>query len=144
MCFVSTVNQYRMGIVSTILVLLVAGCGEIPQPQVQNTAPRYPMVVTCFAGELDSRSKCSSLVGDVVPRPSATFKIACGTTGGDTTEIEWAFLGHRGDKDAYRLTHRFPANTPNPGVSSKEVEFTGKRIVVFQDTEHYTVVESPR
>jgi hypothetical protein len=72
--------------------------------------------------------------------------MTCGWPG-SVSEIQWSFVARSGDKDVYRFTRRFPVegsfNGPDTKVTTKEVEFAGPRIIVFQDASQVIVIESP-
>jgi hypothetical protein len=59
------------------------------------------------------------------------------------SDIEWAFVERRGDKDVYQFTRRFPADGGNPSTTSKVVEYTGNRVIVFKDKWQVIVIEPP-
>jgi hypothetical protein len=60
------------------------------------------------------------------------------------SEIEWALVKRRGDKDVYRFTRRFPADAQNPSTTAEVVEYSGSRVIVFQDKWQVIVIEPPR
>lgn len=138
-------------------LLFVVGCARstpgptrppVPVPAV-SSVPRFPMVVTCYIGPADSGRSCSAGPVDnpkVDVTSKATWKagIRCGDTGGKISDIEWQLLGQRGESDLYRIVRRFPADDPSPQVTTKEVEFSGKRAVVFQDEDHTIVIDTPK
>jgi hypothetical protein len=104
------------------------------------------MAITCFIGKLDSGRSCST-EGPKEPVPAGVkvkASLRCGDTGGKISEIEWTFLGRRDGKDRYHLVRRFPVDDPGVAVSTKEIEFSGERVVVFQDDVHCIVVEPPK
>jgi hypothetical protein len=139
-----------------VSLLLGLGCARstpaptqppVPVPVVLSV-PRFPMVVTCYIGPANSGRSCTAGPVDGNPNvnPNATWKagIRCGDSGGKISEIEWQLLGQRGESDLYRIVCRFPADDPSPQVTTKEVEFSGKRAIVFQDEFHTIVIDSPK
>jgi hypothetical protein len=67
------------------------------------------------------------------------------TSPGHESELQWTFVGRNRDKDVYRFTFtRFTkSGSTNKTTTSKEVQFDGKRIIVFEDGFHAVVMESP-
>jgi len=104
--------------------------------------PRYKNTVICFNGGLDSGSSCSktSFRPDELHWP-ATMR--CGFAG-KVSEIEWSFVERHGDKDVYQFTRRFPADTDHATTTSKNVEFSDQRVIVFQDTNQVVVIQPPK
>src|ERR1017187_4856561 len=105
--------------------------------------PRYKACVACFNGKLDSGSSCSMTCFQSDGTLHATGKMTCGISG-QVSEIEWSFVERRGNKDVYRFTRRFPADTEAPTTTSKSVEFFDSRVVVFQDKFQVVVIEPPK
>ena len=73
----------------------------------------------------------------------AAGKMTCGYAG-KVSEIEWSFVEHYGDKDIYRFTRRFPADTAEAATTAKSVEFSDQRVIVFQDTNQVVVIQPPK
>lgn len=67
------------------------------------------------------------------------------TTPGKEHELKWSFVGRNGDKDVYRFTftRMTKASSSDKITTSKEVQFDGKQIIVFEDDLHAVVMESP-
>jgi len=59
------------------------------------------------------------------------------------SEIEWSFVERRNDKDVYRFVRRFPSDTAAVSTTSKTVEFSDSRVVVFEDKVQAIVIEPP-
>ena len=63
--------------------------------------------------------------------------------------MKWRFVRRDkdkdGDKDVYRFTFKRPAaaGSTDSNVAAKEIQFEGKKIVVFKDPLHTVVVELP-
>ena len=107
--------------------------------------PQFRAMVTCFNGRMDSRSSCSSSnfqTEGTLPL-SRTNKLTCGHPG-QASEIEWAFIERKDDKDVYRFTRRFPSDTPAATSVNKTVEFRDSRVVVFEDNFQAVVIEPPK
>ena len=69
--------------------------------------------------------------------------MTCGVPG-QVSEITWSFVERRGDKDVYHFTRRFPADAADAAVSSKDVEFSDQRVVIFTDTHQTILIEPPK
>lgn len=108
------------------------------------SSPRFKALVTCFNGKLDSGSSCSAPCfqpdGTLHPKGGP---LKCGYPGQVST-VEWAFVERRGNKDVYRFTRLFPADTATPTTTSKTVEFSDSRVVVFEDKFQVIVMEPPK
>jgi hypothetical protein len=106
------------------------------------TSPRFKARVACFNGKLDSGSSCAgaNFQPDGALHPKG--KMTCGFPG-KVSQIEWSFIERRGTNDIYRFTRRFPSDTPAPGTTTKTVEFSDRRVVVFEDKFQAIVIEPP-
>jgi len=127
-----------------LLSLLSLTCFYLVAADVPAKAsPRFKARVVCFNGKLDSGSSCagSNFQPDGVLH--ATNKITCGFPG-QVSEIEFAFVEPRGAKDVYRFTRRFPSDTGAASTTSKTVEFSDRRVVVFEDKVQAVVIEPPK
>jgi hypothetical protein len=69
--------------------------------------------------------------------------MSCGWVG-QVSEIEWKFVRRQGGKDVYEFKRRFPIETPKVETSSKEVQFEGKRVTIFEDKFWCIVIDGPR
>lgn len=122
---------------------------ELVIPAVQGAvlpqaSPRFKARITCFNGKLDSGSSCSGTSF----QPDGTLHakggpLTCGYPG-RVSEIEWAFVERRGANDVYRFTRRFPSDTATVTTTSKEVEFSDRRVIVFEDEFQVVVIEPPK
>ena len=67
------------------------------------------------------------------------------TSRGREHELKWTFIGRNDNKDVYRFTfHRMTkAGSPEKSFTSKDIQFDGKRTVVFRDDLHTVVMETP-
>ena len=107
------------------------------------TSPRFKARIVCFNGKLDSGSSCSGTNFQPDGALHTTNKMTCGFPG-QVSEIECAFVERRGDKDVYRFTRRFPSDTAAASTTSKTVEFSESRVVVFEDKAQVIVIEPPK
>lgn len=129
-----------------LLMLACLGCDSPAQVDLDSALPRHPAAVTCFIGRVDSGRRCSSRIDTCPPAVAdvtATFKLGCGDAGGPLSEIEWQFLGQRGESDLYRLIRRFPVDDSASETTVREVAYGGKRVIVFEDDVHCVVIEPP-
>ena len=106
-------------------------------------SPRFKARVTCFNGKIDSASSCSVIAFQPDGTLHATGKMTCGFPG-QVSEVEWSFVERRGTNDIYRFTRRFPADTAAVSTTSKSIEFSDGRVVVFEDKFQVVVVEPPK
>jgi hypothetical protein len=60
-------------------------------------------------------------------------------------ELKWTFTGRSQGKDVYHFTftRMTEAGSTNQTTTSKEVQFDGKQVIVFEDELHTVVMESP-
>ena len=108
--------------------------------------PRYPAVVTCFNGKLDSGSFCSAKPTREAVADSK-LRVARGLTcgwPGKVSELHWEFVKQWEKADVYRVIRRFPADTQNAVTTTNTVYFTGNRITVFEDKYQVIVMERPK
>src|SRR5205823_12516676 len=99
--------------------------------------------VACFNGKVDSGSSCSATTFQPDGTLHATGKITCGFPG-QVSEVEWSFVERSGTNDVYRFTRRFPSGTAAAGMTSRNVEFSDSRVVVFEDKFQVVVIEPPK
>jgi len=104
--------------------------------------PRFKALIVCFNGKVDSGSSCSGANFQPDGTIHAKGKLTCGYPG-RVSEIEWAFVEQRGDKDAYQFTRRFPADTAATTTTTKIIEFSERRVVVFEDEFQAVVIGPP-
>jgi hypothetical protein len=105
--------------------------------------PRARAQIACFNGKLDSRASCTTqnYQADGVIWPKGKMK--CGFPG-QASEIEWSFVERHGDMDVYRFVRRFPLDSTQPTITSKTIEFSDRRVVVFEDKAQVIVIEPPK
>lgn len=106
--------------------------------------PRFKALVICFNGKADSGNSCS--VACFQPDGNLHSKggpLKCGSPG-QISAVEWTFVEQRGSRDVYRFKRVFPFDTADSATTSKTVEFSGSRVVVFEDKFQVIVMESPK
>ena len=110
-----------------------------------NQPARLKFKVAWFAGKMNSGTSGS----DVCPSPESILPGARWsnnrTTPGREHDLNWMFIGRNRDKDVYRFTftRMTKVGSSDRTTSSKEVQFAGKQIIVFEDALHCVVMESP-
>lgn len=102
-------------------------------------APRFKARFACFNGKLDSGTTTFQPDGALHGRG----KMTCGFPG-QVSEIEWSFVERRGTNDIYRFTRRFPSDTAAASTTSKSINFSDSRVVVFEDKFQAVVIEPPK
>jgi hypothetical protein len=106
-------------------------------------SPRFKARIACFNGKVDSGSSCTGTNFQPDGTLRTKGKMTCGFPG-QVSEIEWSFVEQRNDKDVYRFTRRFPTDTALVQTTSKTVEFSDSRVVVFEDKMQAVVIEPPK
>ena len=97
----------------------------------------------------EAKSIGGAVMTSISPSPETTSigveNKNVGTNTGREYELAWKFIGRKGDKDVYEFTftRMTKAGVLSKTGSSKEVDFDGKRAVVFEDELHAVIVESP-
>ncbi len=133
----------RLGVRLLGLVSLL-GVGATPASPPEEPKPLHKAAITCFNNPKDeSGSLCSASSFQADGTSFKSGKLTCGYAG-KVSEIRWEFLGIRGSKDKYRFTRRFPVDSADEATSSKEVEFEGKRLNVFEDEDQRIIVDAPK
>jgi hypothetical protein len=126
-----------------VLVLCLAAALCPANGKEAKRTPRIPAAITCFNGKMDSRSSCTVRSIDV-PDNTATSKwshgLTCGTDG-HTCEIKWELIRSEGGTDFYLFTRRFPADGQVSETVSREVAFSGSRVVIFEDQYQVIVID---
>jgi hypothetical protein len=131
------ITLLSLATVSLICVHLVAA--DAPA----KASPRFRARVTCFNGKVDSGSSCSATTFQPDGALHLTGKMTCGFPG-QVSEVEWSFVERRGTNDVYRFTRRFPSDTAAASTTSKNIEFSDSRVVVFEDKFQVVVIEPPK
>lgn len=119
---------------------LVGVLGMAADAPVKTPAPRFKARITCFNGKVDSGSSCSGTNFQPDGVLHAKGKMNCGFPG-QVSEIEWSFVERRGARDVYRFSRRFPSDAATAGTTSKTIEFSDSRVVVFEDKAQVIVIE---
>lgn len=107
------------------------------------TLPRFKACIAIFNGKVDSRSSCSTTNFQSDGLLHAKGKMTCGYPG-HVSEIEWSFVERHNDKDVYRFTRRFPSDTADVSTTTEDVEFSDRRVVVFEDKFQVILIEPPK
>jgi hypothetical protein len=128
-----------LAILMSSLIGAVCLAGDAPL----KSPPRYKARVVCFNGKIDAGSSCSGTNFQPDGAIHTTGKLSCGHPG-KISDIEWAFVEQQGDKDVYRFTRRFPADATAAAASSKIVEFSTSRVIVFADKFQTITIEPPK
>jgi hypothetical protein len=124
------------------IAISLAGFALFGRDAATKASPRFKARVACFNGKLDSGSSCSGINFEPNGALHTTGKMTCGFPG-QVSEIEWSFIQQHGAKDVYRFTRRFPSDT-TPDTTSKTVEFSDRRVIVFEDQFQTVVMEPPK
>ena len=106
-------------------------------------SPRFKARIACFNGKLNSGSSCAGTNFQPDGTLHVKGKMTCGFPG-KVSEIEWSFVERRGTNDVYRFTRRFPSDTAAASTTSKSVEFSESRVVVFEEMFQAVVIEPPK
>jgi hypothetical protein len=108
-----------------------------------NQPSRFKTKIISYEGKIGSGVNGSAV--SFVPDDPETIWSDTITTSGHESELKWTFIGINGNKDIYRFTFtRMTKNgSSNKTTTSKEIQFDGKQIIVFEDELHAVVMESP-
>lgn len=119
-------------------LILVCSAAE-PAPQ---TKPLFSAEVTCFLGQIGSRSKCTAR--STLPGPNSKSRwssaMTCGS-GGRVSEIHWEFLGSEDGADVYEVARRFQTDAQKSETVTKKIRFSGKRLIIFEDSYQVVVID---
>ena len=109
-----------------------------------NQPSRFKTKIVAYEGKVGSGVNGSTVSG--VPNNPGTGGSDTVTSPGHESELKWTFVGRNGNRDVYRFTftRMTKAGSSDKTTTSKEVQFDGKRIVVFEDALHAVVMESPK
>src|SRR6476661_3405699 len=93
--------------------------------------------VTQYEGKIGSHDSVTAINAAADDHPG-TAGSHVSTTRGKESELHWTYLGRKGDKDVYSFTftRMTKAGSPQTTTDTKQVEFEGKRIIVFEDALH--------
>jgi hypothetical protein len=128
-------------ILSSIVLIGLTFCASA---QISTNQPsRLKTKVISYEGKIGSGVNSSAV--SFVPNDPGTGGDNTVTTRGYESKLKWSFVGRNGDKDVYRFTftRMTKAGSPNKTTTSKEVQFDGKQVIVFEDDLHCVVIESP-
>ncbi len=129
-------NKLRLALLPVIFTILVA-CSRTP------SAPTLKAEVTCYLEGLDSGTKCSSSTTSPADPHGKNGSLQCGLNGkGPTTN--WTFLESRNGKDVYRFSRSPEGGSTAAPAQTKQVQFDGTRVIVFEDTSQIVVIQSPK
>ena len=127
------------------LVLLVGTIFCASAQLVTHPPTLFKTKIICYEGTTNSGIKTTSisLASDNI-YPGNGGKDIC-TSRGWEHELKWTFAGRNRDKDVYdfTFTRMTKAGSSDKTTTAKEIQFDGKRIVVFEDELHTVVMESP-
>ncbi|MBA4017921.1 MAG: hypothetical protein C0483_12155 [Pirellula sp.] len=142
MPFGGALRIMRITLLSIVTVPLV-GFHLVAADTPAKESPRIKARVVCFNGKVDSGSSCSITNFQPDGTLHTTGKMTCGFSG-RVSEVEWSFVERRGTNDVYRFTRRFPSDTAAVSTTSKSVEFSDSRVIVFEDQFQVVVIEPPK
>ena len=108
-----------------------------------SVSPQFRAAIVCYNGKLDSGSSCASNPAPVGQPLAKSGKMTCGFPG-RVSEITWSFIERRDGKDVYAFTRRFPIETPETATATKQIQFSGERLTVFEDKFQVIVIQSPK
>ena len=126
------------------LSLVLIGLTFCATAQISTNQPsRFKTKVISYEGKIGSGVNGSAV--SFVPADPGTGGGDTVTSPGHESELKWSFVGRNGDKDVYRFTftRMTKAGSSNKTTTSKEVQFDGKQVIVFEDDLHTVVMESP-
>ena len=127
-----------------LLSIILVGLAFCAGAQISTNQPsRFKTKVVSYEGKIGSGVNSSTV--SFVPNDPGTGGDNTVTTSGHESELKWTFSGRNGDKDVYRFTFTRMTNagSANKTTASKEIQFDGKQIIVFEDELHAVVMESP-
>ena len=102
--------------------------------------PRYAPSVICFNGAIESGSSCTSRARrDESGRFPGSGQMTCGFPG-KVSVIDWKLIGQRRTNDLYEFTRRFPRDDRSPTTTRRVVEYSGDRVIVFEDQDQVIVI----
>lgn len=124
-----------------VAATLIVGCSSSGSPK--QSKPRFKSVV-----ELEKDPTSCGLAISVINFQSDGFispsgEMTYGLTGQATT-VTWEFVEARGASDVSRFTRRPASDTATSSGESKLIEFSGSRVVVFEDNQQFVVMNPPR
>src|SRR4051812_18236720 len=130
----------KIALISLVTICLSCFCLTAVDATVKS--PRFKARVVCFVGKLDSATYCADTWFFGKGTSNSKCEMTCGGRG-QVSEIKWSFVEQRGTNDIYRFTRRFPFDSPTASTTTKNVEFSNSRVVVFEDKFQAIVIEPP-
>jgi hypothetical protein len=114
--------------------------------QIETNQPaRFQNKVISYEGKIGSGVSSSSML--LAPDGNYPGNISSNTvtSPGHESKLEWVFIGRNGSKDVYlfTFTRKMKKDSSSQTTTSKEVQFVGKKVIVFEDELHCVVMESP-
>ena len=124
--------------------IVLVGLTFCASAQISTNEPsRFKIKVVSYQGKEGSGVSGSAMSG--VPNEPGYVGSDTVTSPGHESELKWFFVGRNGTNDVYHFTFKRMTKSvsPNQTTSSKDIQFAGEKIIVFQDDLHCVVVESP-
>lgn len=90
----------------------------------------------CYNGKPGSSGFCKTNL-------KVKGKLTCGIVG-KVSEITWSFVGRRDGKDVYDFSRRFPLESESIETQTRQVEFAGDRVIIFEDKDQTIVLQSKK
>lgn len=133
---VCTMKRLRLALLPLLFTAFVA-CNR---PQ---SAPTHKADVTCYIGQLDSGSKCSGSTTSPGDPLGINGSLRCGLNK-EIAITKWSFLESRSGKDIYQFTRSFEVDPPTPTNQTKQIQFDGTRVIVFENRGQVVVIQAPK
>ena len=130
----------KMTLTAILIASITTACA-IAAGVVIKTSPKTKARITCFNGKPDVASNCSGINFQPDGTLHATGSMSCGYTG-HVSEVWWSFVKTQGSNDVYQFSRRFPSDKPENTTTGKTVEFSGQRVIIFED-EFQSIVIDP-
>ena len=143
--------QYQ--VLTFMLLIFIVGCGTSTKPkptkktaktasQTEKTEaksvslpPKYKSVVVKINNHKFGESNgCTTTFSPQPNYPNVNVKhgSTCGHEGA-VSKLNWEYLNTDEQGDHYRFERSFPHDQPNQVVTTKEVIYQGKEIIIFED-----------
>jgi hypothetical protein len=124
-----------------IAVLLLAIAGVCRADEEKAPPPAFKASLVCFNGKDGSGSNCRSTMAKIEGGLKVvTAKLTCGFKGA-VSEITWTYRGQKDGKDLYHVARKFPSDANDAKTTEVDVDFDGKRQVLFEDQAQCIVIE---
>jgi len=127
---------------SLAAVLIMATAGVAAADDENLPPPAFKESLVCFHGNDGSGSgNCRLSMAKIEGGLKVvTGKLICGVKGA-VSEITWTYRGQKDGKDLYHVIRKFPSDSDNAKISETDVNFDGKRHVLFEDKSQCIVIE---